>query len=945
MAQVRQEFTFDDKGILDGLKKMHELAQQANKEFVQVNANAAEMAKTLTKSMDDSNKAIEQAVDLIEKKVEVTQTEIDINKKKREEEKKQRKEEKDAANERNKEASVYDKLISQIADKVNIAGQNLGKLIQKSKEFTKELRASIKESKTYQAVTDRLNKAYERSAKFIGDKVARVVQYRTEIIKTITESKAYVVVIQAMEKAYNSTIVALGNKIKATRAYSIALAASNAAIKGVNAALSLMRVALIATGIGAFIVALGSLVAYFTRTQKGVDQMNRVLKGLGAVVDGLIDRFAKFGSGVWKLFTGQWKEAVEEFKGAFNGAISEIRDNFQEGFGVEKARQELEATYQRINKQRAEDRARIKELNKIAEDTTKSLSVRADAARKAIQLEQQGLDKLIAAKEKELDLQRRENEISDTFRKDKQKEIDIETEIAGLREQSLELQTTLQNKLNTINQQAAAIRDKEIAQAKALREAYFDLVEEIEKKLEAQNLELLSGRERLAEERRIALAEIDLLEQRAKAAAAAAGQEYTLANQFMQIRENINTVFKEQAQELAKVETQVNRLNSAIDSGVDALYSKLGRQITPFGVDPGQAQEAGEIALENIAKGMRKAAKESASLLDEIKITMMSWLGLDSEQMALIEQSARTTFEFLGNMYTDSINRQIDENQRLLDSLQERESIIKEQLEREIALQEEGRANNVEGKRKELEAIQKEEEAAQRKAEQLRRRAQAAQLAANAAQQISNLITSATEILKAHAGIPLAGLAVAALGISTMYSLFSQARAQATSVTRAYKGGPMEDYLGGKRRSGFVNRGGQSDKPGRGDGYRVEGTNLVIGADEFMMNEDESRRHSKFLTAMNKGAFRNVDLNSLVDNDPLPLPSMSRYNRLTSIRRATIDRAERSHRDSVIVKAINQNFSDLISLYKRRKDRMALADYEGGYVEFDDFGNKKIVKK
>src|SRR5690606_24555805 len=97
----------------------------------------------------------------------------------------------------------------------------------------------------------------------------------------------------------------------------------------------------------------------------------------------------------------------------------------------------------------------------------------------------------------------------------------------------------------------------------------------------------------------------------------------------------------------------------------------------------------------------------------------------------------------------------------------------------------------------------------------------------------------------AEASKGVVGLAIAGLAIPTFLALFRAAQSQARAAVgvgqRAYKGGPLAEYLGG-RRSGFVDRGGRSDIPGRGDGYRVQGTDLVIGGDEFLMNERTSRK-------------------------------------------------------------------------------------------------------
>src|SRR5690625_7504121 len=86
--------------------------------------------------------------------------------------------------------------------------------------------------------------------------------------------------------------------------------------------------------------------------------------------------------------------------------------------------------------------------------------------------------------------------------------------------------------------------EEEAKRAEELSRAYMDVVESIEQKLQRQKLDLLDGRERLAEQRRMALEEIDLLEQRAKAAALAAGEEVNLAEKINKWGETTNEIFK-----------------------------------------------------------------------------------------------------------------------------------------------------------------------------------------------------------------------------------------------------------------------------------------------------------------------------------------------------------------------------------------------------------------
>ena len=73
-----------------------------------------------------------------------------------------------------------------------------------------------------------------------------------------------------------------------------------------STALKILKVALIATGIGAIVVLLGSLVAWMTKTQKGTEFLSNVMASFGAIVNVLIDRVAKFGGALVKLFSGDF---------------------------------------------------------------------------------------------------------------------------------------------------------------------------------------------------------------------------------------------------------------------------------------------------------------------------------------------------------------------------------------------------------------------------------------------------------------------------------------------------------------------------------------------------------------------------------------------------------------------------------------------------------------
>lgn len=93
--------------------------------------------------------------------------------------------------------------------------------------------------------------------------------------------------------------------------------------------LKLLKFALAATGIGALIVLLGSVVAYFTKSGEGSDKLARILAQLKSVLDNVVDRMVAFGKGVADFVSGKFKKGIEEMGAAFKGMGAEIVEDWK----------------------------------------------------------------------------------------------------------------------------------------------------------------------------------------------------------------------------------------------------------------------------------------------------------------------------------------------------------------------------------------------------------------------------------------------------------------------------------------------------------------------------------------------------------------------------------------------------------------------------------------
>ena len=141
------------------------------------------------------------------------------------------------------------------------------------REATDEGKALVKRSKEIHDEMKRLQAETGNTALNVGN-------YTESVREAINSSKIFSGELGFLAKIQNVYQEAVNATAKAK-------AAMTAATGGTTTALKAFRIALISTGIGAIVIALGTLIAAFLSTQEGVDALNRVLVPLKTVVEGL----------------------------------------------------------------------------------------------------------------------------------------------------------------------------------------------------------------------------------------------------------------------------------------------------------------------------------------------------------------------------------------------------------------------------------------------------------------------------------------------------------------------------------------------------------------------------------------------------------------------------------------------------------------------------------
>ncbi len=229
-------------------------------------------------------------------------------------------------------------------------------------------------------VTDALKGAEEETQRYYRN----VGNYKEAIIEAADANIPFIQQINEMV----TSLSGVGSYLRGIKGEFASVTASTV---GWTRVLKLLRVALVSTGIGVLVVALGSLVSYFAKTQKGIELANKLMASLGATVNVLVDRVSKFGSVLVNLFSGNFKQAGEDAKAVFKGIGDEIVEETKRAWELADVLNEIDKREVMLSMSRAANRAEIEKLKKATDDTTLSTEERIKAAEKAYELEKKDL--------------------------------------------------------------------------------------------------------------------------------------------------------------------------------------------------------------------------------------------------------------------------------------------------------------------------------------------------------------------------------------------------------------------------------------------------------------------------------------------------------------------------------------------------------------------------
>ena len=204
--------------------------------------------------------------------------------------------------------------------------------------------------------------------------------------------------------------------------------------RAAKASFATMKAGIMSTGIGALVIAVGSLVTFFTSTKRGADQLQQAFTAVGAVVSVLTDRISKVGEAISFVFSGDFKKAGEALKGTFSGIADEVNREVKAMVALKKRTQELRDEDNKFMVQKAKTRQEIERARLIAEDETKSAEKRLDNLKKALALEAKTTKQEVALAKERVAIQEEEMALSENMEED-------ERDLAQLKARLIETET------------------------------------------------------------------------------------------------------------------------------------------------------------------------------------------------------------------------------------------------------------------------------------------------------------------------------------------------------------------------------------------------------------------------------------------------------------------------------------------------------------------------
>ena len=250
--------------------------------------------------------------------------------------------------------------------------------------------------------------------------------------------------------------------------------------------------ALIATGIGAFVVAIGALVSNLQNSESGFNRVQKLLKQFGVVAGNVTDIFYSLGTALFSLVTGDFDQMNKSFEEATN-RIKNFGEETKREIELQGELADKQADLVKLERQLVVDRAeanrkRADLLEKAADKENFTASQRIKFLKEAAAVDEEITNAEIEAAKIRLSLKEQENTLSESSAEDLNEEARLKAELTNLETARLTKQKTVTAQITSALREEQAERKAIAAEEAADQKAKDDAAAAKTKEDEAKEL-------------------------------------------------------------------------------------------------------------------------------------------------------------------------------------------------------------------------------------------------------------------------------------------------------------------------------------------------------------------------------------------------------------------------------------------------------------------------
>lgn len=263
-----------------------------------------------------------------------------------------------------------------------------------------------------------------------------------------------------------------------------------------------------------------------------------------------------------------------------------------------------------------------------------------------------------------------------------------------------------------------------------------------------------------------------------------------------------------------------------------------------------------EIVIQDSQSKLAKTAENN-----KIDIMGAIFPGLDESQLDAVKNAVKQTYDAIVGIISDAIDQQIEQNQRYIDSLNQRIDETQDAIENEQKLFDQGKASNLDAEKKNQAALKAEREKALKEQKKLQEQKNAIETV----NQVISLISASAAIFSSFAALPFGiGIPIAIGVIAAMFAAFAATKIQAANAAS----------------SGFKD--GVIDLKGPGTS-KSDSISAKLSRGESVMTAEETQNHYGLFKAIRSGKQREIHgemLRELLKNTGVYSPNFKELDRV-----------------------------------------------------------------